>query len=76
MMVMVFGMRNHMGKEVEWWHSDVNVGLSVMGLDVANTILVWDSGRLLLAPVDMDEMVAVVADPPPRLWWCCNNNKS
>jgi hypothetical protein len=39
-----------------------------MGLvGVANTILVWDSGRLLLAPVDMDEMVAVVADPPPRL---------
>jgi len=40
-----------------------------MGLvGVANTILVWDSGRLLLVPhVDMDEMVAVVADPPPRL---------
>jgi hypothetical protein len=40
-----------------------------MGLGVANTILVWDSGRLLLlAPVDMDEMVAAVADPPTRLW--------
>lgn len=67
--------RDHAGKEADVWHSDVKLGLPIIGLSwealgVAIPKLAWDSGRFDAFEMD------VPVPPPLTLLCCCCDNKA